>query len=643
MSFNTVTKTPTGMGQNPDSMAIGDFNGDGKLDLVTANQGSDNVSILLGDGTGSFSFAMNFEVGKNPYAVAVGDFNHDGNVDLATANGGFVPNSKPRNTVSVLLGDGTGNFSRSTPDLTVETGAENVGVGDFDKNGNLDIVSVNHDSNNVSLLLGDGMGGFGAAKNFPTAGHRAGAVVGDFNGDGNLDLAMGGHSARVSVLFGDGAGNFGSLQQFGEAGFPSIAGGDFNADGKSDLVVGNFAQKSISVLLGDETGSFTTATGSPLKLTSDPTSVVVGDFDSDGKQDIAAIGSDKTISVLLGNGTGGFSPPMKFELASSAESPVVGDFNGDNKPDIAIVDSESGSISVLLTTIQPGETIQGTRFNDNDSVNGDGQFHAALRGTPGDDLIDGGLGADILDGAGGNDTLVGGGGVFNDIYIVDSPGDKIVDSPKTGIETVISSVDWDLRVSYKPSDPSQLNDPGVEGLDNLTLTGSDSINGTGNKLGNVIKGNDARNTLDGMGGNDTLYGFGDDDTLIGGFGNDSLVGGDGNDFLNGYGTTVTNDSQFDTLIGGAGTDTFVLGDTENVFYVESGDGYATIKNWDSTSDRIQLHGSPNQYKLDKVRSVVGSSATDTEIYLLRPGQGAERIGVVQDTTKVNLNQHFVFV
>ena len=170
---------------------------------------------------------------------------------------------------------------------------------------------------------------------------------------------------------------------------------------------------------------------------------------------------------------------------------------------------------------------------------------------------------------------------------------------------------------------------------NNTVTGLDNSN-------DVINGQGGNDRLDGRSGNDLLRGGMGNDTLIGGLGNDTLVGGDGDDTLNGYGTTVSNDSQLDTLIGGSGSDTFVLGDAKNVFYVETGDGYATIRDLDS-NDKIQLHGKSTQYKLENSRSVVGSAAIDTEIYLIRPGQANERIGVVQDVTNLSFSQNFRFV
>jgi Ca2+-binding RTX toxin-like protein len=254
-----------------------------------------------------------------------------------------------------------------------------------------------------------------------------------------------------------------------------------------------------------------------------------------------------------------------------------------------------------------------------------------------DNQIIGNSSGNRLFGYGGNDTLDGGGNFFssdflfgglgNDTYIVDSTDDIITEYSNEGTDTVRSSVTFTLGTN----------------LEKLTLTGSSEINGSGNSLNNTITGNSANNSLSGGTGNDTLIGDAGNDTLEGGLGNDSLIGGDGYDRLNGYGTTITNDSQFDTLRGGAGSrDDFILGGSWGVSYVEPGDGYAIIADWESQYDFIQVKGSSSQYRLDFVRSVGGTSAIDTEIYYTSSGVN-DRIGVVLDTTNVSIFRDFTFV
>ncbi len=184
----------SGAGSEPFSIAVGDFNGDGNLDLAVANFDDGTVAILLGDGTGYFSPAPTpiVTVGSGPYSIAVGDFTGDGILDLAVANSGD-------NTVSILVNDGTGKFSpAATPTVAVGVSPLSVVVGDFLGNGKLDLAVANqfgtdHDEaspGSVSILLGDGTGSFTPAATLPVGYSPYSVAVGDFNGDGVLDLAV---------------------------------------------------------------------------------------------------------------------------------------------------------------------------------------------------------------------------------------------------------------------------------------------------------------------------------------------------------------------------------------------------------------------------------------------------------------------
>jgi hypothetical protein len=343
-------------GTGPSSVATADFNGDGKLDVVLTNGGSNNISIFLGNGDGTFQAAVNYPAGTNPDSVAVGDFNGDGKLDLAVANGGS-------NNVSVFLGKGDGTFQAAV-NYAVGTGPAALAVGDFDGDGELDLAVANSGSQNVSVLLGNGDGTFQTAVDYGAGSSPSSVGVGDFNGDGKLDLAVAnGGSNNVSVLLGNGNGTFKAAVDYPTgSNSSSVAVGDFNGDGKLDLAVanpglGNFTDGIVSILLGNGDGTFQAAVNYPTGSTNS-SSVAVGDFNGDGKLDLAVPNADigenfiaGSVSILLGNGDGTFQPEVSYAAGSNPSSVAVGDFNGDGRLDMVVADLTNSTASVLL---QPG-------------------------------------------------------------------------------------------------------------------------------------------------------------------------------------------------------------------------------------------------------------------------------------------------
>jgi hypothetical protein len=354
LAVPTVTFKPQAtfvVGGNPDSVLVGDFNSDGNLDLVTANGFGNSVSFLSGSGAGSFSAKIDSSLGAGvtPISIVAGNFNGDTKLDLATANSD--------GTVSVLIGDGAGNFSPSTP-FAPGAGllAQAIGTGDFNGDGKIDLVTANKNSNTVSLLLGNGDGTFTPqVTTFAVGNNPRSMIVADFNGDGKLDVATANYfdGGTVSVLLNNGAGGFGSQTTFDVGNNPlSIVSGDFNGDGKLDLATANSADNTVSVLSGNGDGTFAAQT--TFAVDSNPQSLTVGDFNGDGKSDLAvANSSSDKVSVLLNDGSGGFLPQSLLAVGNSPVSIVAGDFNGDNKSDIATANSPANTVSILNTNKAP--------------------------------------------------------------------------------------------------------------------------------------------------------------------------------------------------------------------------------------------------------------------------------------------------
>lgn len=333
--------SPFQVGTSPFSVISTDFNADGKPDLAFANRVSNNVSVLLGFGGGSFGLPVYFAVGIQPYSITSADFNNDGNVDLVTAN-----NSS--DSVSVLLGNGAGSFT-STVNYAVGISPFSVVSADFNTDGKADLAVANSGSNTISILLGNGFGSFAPAVSFAAGNVPISVTTADFNADGKADLAVANNgSNNVSLLLGNGAGSFAAPVNFAVGTGPFfVSSADFNADGKADLVVANKNSNNVSVLIGNGAGSFSAAVN--FGVGTGPISVTSTDFNADGKVDLAVANlTGNNVSVLLGNGVGGFALPLTFTAGTSPRSVTNSDFNADGKADLAVANVNSNNVSVLL-------------------------------------------------------------------------------------------------------------------------------------------------------------------------------------------------------------------------------------------------------------------------------------------------------
>jgi hypothetical protein len=375
-------------GKRPVAVAAADFNRDGHLDVVTANEKDSSISVLLNDGKGGFLGRTDYPVGNSPQAVLAADFNNDGVPDVAVANRGA-------NTVSIFLGNSNGTLRAATA-VNAGAGPAVLASGDFNHDGKMDLAVLNQIAATVSVYLGRGDGTFTHNADYnggpnQNGGFSPGMVAADFNHDGLLDLAVAnGTSPEAFVFLGKADGSFVSgstISLPAGAIVGPIAAADFNQDGNLDLLVqgqscdrggcfgpvlifggngdGTFDQghnlgtpdSGVPLTVADINGdhvpdvvtAFSVVLVNPAAIFINPPhsqrmapsglgvlAIAAGDFDGDGRQDIVTANSeDNTVSLLLGGGDGTFHQPLRYPT-DEANSIISGDFNGDGIPDIAI-------------------------------------------------------------------------------------------------------------------------------------------------------------------------------------------------------------------------------------------------------------------------------------------------------------------
>src|ERR1700727_1925572 len=431
--------TSSSGGQNTLGGATGDLNGDGKLDVVLASQCALNncsngvVTVLLGNGDGTYQTPVSYAAGQDMKSVVLGDVNGDGKLDILTVS--ECNSDCSAGAVNVLLGNGDGTFQ---PAVTYNTGAADanfLAVADANGDGKLDLLVINICASNnscsggvLSVLLGNGDGTFQTAVNYGSGGESPqGISAADVNGDGKVDIVVVHQctnngdcsSGLASVLLGNGDGSFQNAVNFNSGGVDadSIAIKDVNGDGHADLLVANRCNSSldctygaVGVLLGNGDGTFQTAfqyaSGGQYAE-----SLGVVDLNGDGKLDLvvsnecqsySSCQNGSSTSVLLGNGDGTFQLSTNYASGSdnfgefmelqAASYILLGDVNGDGKPDVLVTNScannnnpficeGTGSVSVLLGygdgTLQAGVIYSSAAYDSYGlatvDVNGDGK------------------------------------------------------------------------------------------------------------------------------------------------------------------------------------------------------------------------------------------------------------------------------
>jgi len=337
---------------NGNTVLTADFNGDGIPDLVILGG---EICVLLGNGDGTFTAAPNPPDGL-PGAIAVGDFNGDGIPDVAV-----VP-ILDEGYSEVLLGKGDGTFTsvRGGWGFGFNNGtitSDSIAVGDFNGDGKLDLAETcvilnDQPCNSLLIQFGNGDGTFtqssGSQLSLVFSGSQS-MAVGDFNGDGKPDLAVtnsGANGVNVFLNSGGGLSAVSAIPATGESP-SSIAAADFNGDGKLDLAVANSGSSNVTILLGNGDGTFTAA-ASPATGTA-PNSVAVADFNGDGVPDLAvANAGSSNVTILLGNGDGTFTTVPGPAADTGSTSVIAADFNGDGKEDLVVANAPDSSATTLL-------------------------------------------------------------------------------------------------------------------------------------------------------------------------------------------------------------------------------------------------------------------------------------------------------
>ena len=384
-------------GDDPNDVTVSDINGDGLLDIITANGNNidiGNVGVLLGQSGGGFAAAVNYDVGQQPWSVTVGDVNDDGLMDVVTANyrsgvsvllgqigGGFAPaqsyvsgmwatavalgdvNGDGQvdliatsifDSVSVLHGQSGGGFT-DAGSYVVGKRPRAVAVRDVNGDDRLDIVTSNSNGGDVSVLLGLAGGGFSSAVNYTVGAAPRGLAIGDLDGDGWVDIVTANSSSdTISILYGLSGGGFAAAVDYAAGDAPrDVTLDDMNDDGRLDIIVANHGSADVSLLLARAGGGFSPSVNYDAGISYALSSVTTGDLNGDGRPDVVVAHDYQSssafsgIAVLFGQADGMLAAPGRHAVAAFPEALVMGDLDGDGLTDMATVSWGSDSVSVL--------------------------------------------------------------------------------------------------------------------------------------------------------------------------------------------------------------------------------------------------------------------------------------------------------
>jgi len=343
VSLDFLTKAAYACGTGPSEVRVGDLDGDGRQDVVTANSSANTISVLLGRGDGTFNAKVDYATATQPWSMELGDLDRDGKLDVVTGDYGS-------NRASVRLGNGDGTFG-ARAEYTIGSQPECLRIGDLNHDDILDIVTTNAGANTISVLLGRGDGTFNAKVDYATSVHPTSIDLGDLNGDDNADLiAANTGPSTVSVLLGRGDGTFNAKVDYATGNTPyTVIVADVNGDNELDVETVNYGANSASILIGNGDGTLQAKVDYTVGAC--PYALDVRDLNQDGAPDLVTTNnSANTASVLMGNGDGTFNAKTDYATGNGPFWVTLGDFNGDGYGDLVTTDYSANTVSVRLGT-----------------------------------------------------------------------------------------------------------------------------------------------------------------------------------------------------------------------------------------------------------------------------------------------------
>lgn len=359
------------VGRSPYSVVAADVNGNGKIDLISANMTDGTLSILTNGTDEIFGSNATLNVGSGSWSgaksVAAADINGDGAMDLICANIGGYSNSVfiSGNTLSVFTNNGSGDFG-SNATLNVGSQPFCVITADVNGDGKPDLICANNTGNSLMVLTNNGTGGF-VLSALMSASSPISVVAADINGDGKPDLIYVNRSSVV-VFTNKGSGTFAFASSFSSGNGPiDVTAADVNGDGKVDLITADYDGNTLTVLTNDGSGNF--ARSATVPVGNNPYSVVAANVNGTGKPDlICANINSGSLTVLTNDGSGGFLLAATLTVGSAPITVVAADVNGDGKPDLICANYGDGTLSVLINTSYQPHAARATPIMDNGFV-----------------------------------------------------------------------------------------------------------------------------------------------------------------------------------------------------------------------------------------------------------------------------------